>query len=296
MKKKQAHLALLISGLFFGINYWIAKALMPDYFNPLQIVFLRSFVTVILFWIVKQFLPYEKLARGDLFKLAICGLTGISINQLFFFKGLSFTTPVNAAIIHTTSPILVMLFASFMIKERITWIKALGVVLGGFGAFLLVSSGKRIDFSIDTTLGNAFIFLNIISYSFYLVFAKPLMKKYKPVTVMSWVFLFGFLFVIPFSASSVPEIRWEMIPTEIWLSLAYVIIVTTFITYLLTIFGLQHLSATTTGYYIYIQPVVASLIAIASAKESLELYKIIAAMLIFSGIFLVIKDFNLKRT
>ncbi|MEI8202639.1 MAG: DMT family transporter, partial [Bacteroidota bacterium] len=231
----------------------------------------------------------------DLLRLAICGLCGISVNQLFFFKGLSFTTPVNAAIIHSSSPILVMLFASLFIKERISWTKAMGVLLGAMGAYLLITTGRQMDFSSDTSLGNLFIFINIISYSFYLVFAKPLMNKYKPITVMSWVFLFGFLFIIPFSASSVTEIKWQFVPTELWFSLAYVIFVSTFITYLLTIFALKHLSATVTGYYIYIQPVIASLIALFTAKESLELYKIIAAILIFTGIFMVNKDFKLKR-
>ncbi len=296
LKKKQAHIALIVAGLFFGANYQVAKGLMPDYFNPAQIVFLRTFITTLLFWGLKQFFPYEKVATKDLFRLAICGLTGISINQLLFFIGLSYTTPVNASIIHSSSPILVMLFAAVLLKEHMTKIKVMGVFLGAIGAYILISGGKSLDFSSETTAGNAFIFINIVSYSFYLVFAKPIMKAYHPLTIMSWVFLFGFIFLAPFTFTSVGSIPWQAIPTEIWLSLAYVIIMTTFVTYLLTIFALQHLSATITGYYIYMQPIIASLIALFFAKESLELYKILAGILIFIGIFVISKDFKNKKT
>ena len=296
MKKNQAHLALLISGLFFGMNYWVAKGLMPVYFAPMQVVFLRSFISVLLFWGLKQLFPFEKVSSRDLFRLALCGLTGISLNQLFFFLGLNFTTPVNAALIHSSSPILVMSFAIILLKEQINWLKATGVILGGVGAYILISSGKHIDFSSKTTLGNLFILINIISYSFYIVIAKPLMDKYHPITVMSWVFLFGFIFIVPFSVSSVPEIHWQTVPFYIWCSLAYVIFITTFVTYLLTIFALKYISATVTGYYIYIQPIIASSIALITGKELLEGYKILAAALIFSGIFVVVKEFKFKRS
>lgn len=288
MKKNfKAHIALIVAGLLFGANYWIAKGLMPDYMQPFQIVFARILGATVLFWVFDRIMGSEKVEFKDLAKIALCSLLGVAINQIMFFKGLFYTNPVDTAVIHITSPILVLLFASLLIKEKISMKRIFGIILGFLGAFLITSKGNEISFNSDTFKGNVFIMINVTSYSLYLVVIKPLMQKYKLLTIMKWVFAFGLIFITPFTVVPFLETDWGLFNYSAWSSLGYVVIFTTFLTYFLTIFGLKKLSASQVGFYIYLQPLVAAFIGIIIFDKSLDLTSIIASLLIFAGVYLV---------
>ncbi|MHC1776753.1 MAG: DMT family transporter [Lentimicrobium sp.] len=284
----KAHLALTFSGLLFGVNYWIAKGLMPIYLQPMQIIFIRGAMALFLFWLVSLLYKGEAIAeRKDHLILALCGLTGIALNQALFFTGLSLTSPVDTALIHSGSPVIVLLFSIWIAGEKTGRLKITGMILGATGAVLLVLQG---NFSADGNnhlLGNALIFMNIVSYSLYLVLIKPLMHKYNAITIMKWVFLYGFLFVLPFSLPSVVGIKLNTFTPFAWFSIIYIIIGTTFITYLLTSYSLRTVSAGVAGYYIYMQPVIAAIIGILLFNETLTPAKTMAAILVFTGVFLV---------
>ncbi len=294
-KKWGAHLTLFATSLLFGANYWIAKGLMPDYFQPLQVIFMRVLGAMLLFWILQLFLPREKVTKKDLWLIALSSALGVALNQIMFFKGLNLTTPVDTSIIHSSSPVLVLMFAAIITRERLTWMKIAGIILGAAGALLLVVHGKQISFNADSFRGDVFILINISAYSMYLVLIKPVMARYKPVTVMKWVFFFGFLFVIPFSVGKLPTIQWQNIDSFAWFSLGYVIVGTTFLAYLLTIQALRYVDASVAGFYIYLQPVVAALIGITIFDEKLTMEKIIAAALVFAGVYFVSRK-PAKRT
>ncbi len=286
-KKWGAHLTLFVASLLFGANYWIAKGLMPDYFQPLQVIFMRVLGAMLLFWILHLFFTKEKVNKKDLWLIALSSALGVALNQIMFFRGLNLTTPVDTSIIHSSSPVLVLLFAAIIARERLTWMKITGIILGAAGALLLVVHGKEISFNADSFRGDVYILINISAYSMYLVLIKPVMARYKPVTVMKWVFFFGFIFVIPFSVGTLPDINWKNIDAFAWFSLGYVIVGTTFLAYLLTIHALRYVDASVAGFYIYLQPVVAALIGIIIFGEMLTPEKIIAATLVFSGVYFV---------
>lgn len=290
----KAHLALLGANIIYGLNYSIAKDVMPEYILPFGFIFCRVIGALFLFWLAHSFI-YEKVEKKDLFLLAICGFFGVAANQLMFFYGLNITTPINAGIIMTSNPILVLIASAIILKNRITKTKIAGILLGISGALLLLLFKTDFSFGSETLLGDLFIFLNALSYGVYLVLAVPLMKKYSPMTVIKWVFTFGFIFVLPFGWNQFTEIDWSSFNSSIWLKFSFVIVGTTFLAYLFNIYGLKKLNPSVVSTYIYLQPLLAALFAIWAGKDELDWIKVTAAILIFSGVYLVSKTKTLKN-
>ncbi len=287
-KRLLAHLAIFGANLIYGINYSVAKDLMPDFLTPFAFIFCRVLGALILFFLFDLISRNkEKVERRDLLRLAICGLFGVASNQLMFFYGLNLTSPINAAIIMTSNPILVMIFAALIIREKITATKLGGVFLGLAGAAALILHGKSLSVENDGLIGDLFIFLNATSYALYLVLVKPLMSKYKPITVIKWVFLFGAFYVFPFGFNEFREVNWDSFDQNIWTAFAFVVIGTTFLAYLFNIYGLKRLNPTTVSSYIYSQPLIATSIALIFHDGKLDAVKVIAALLIFTGVYLV---------
>lgn len=284
----KAHFALLGANVIYGINYTVAKDIMPDFITPFGLVFLRVIGALSLFWIIHSF-NYEKVEKKDFLLLAACGVFGVFANQLMFLYGLDNTTPINAGIIMTSNPILVLIASAIILKNRITLTKVGGIALGIAGALMLLLFKDNFSFGSETIKGDIFIFLNAMSYGIYLVIAVPLMRKYKPITVIKWVFTFGFIFVFPFGIEQFSEIEWTSFSLKIWFEVGFVVIATTFFAYLLNIYGLKKLNPSVVSTYIYLQPLLAAVFAIWAGKDSLDWIKIVAALLIFSGVYLVSK-------
>ncbi|WNJ16022.1 DMT family transporter [Pontibacter sp. G13] len=295
----RAHLALLAVGLIYGANYTIAKDLMPDVIQPYGFILLRVLGATALFWMMGMLVwKRERIAWEDVPRFLICAFFGIATNQLMFFKGLNLTTPINAAIIMTTNPILVMLVAAAILRERITGKKALGVVIGLSGALLLLLTRGGVSFESDTFVGDLLIFVNATSYGLYLVLVKPLMRKYAPTTVIKYVFTLGIALVMLYPGSwtdltpgtSVVEfsqVDWLGLDVPTYAALGFVVVFTTFFAYLLNIYALNIVSPSVVSMYIYLQPAIAAGFALALGKDTLDVYKVASTLLICFGVFLV---------
>ncbi len=281
------HIALFAVNLIYALNYSIAKDVMPDYIGPSGFILLRVIGGSFLFFLTYIFFIKEKVNSPDIVRLIFCGLFGVAINQLFFFEGLNLTTPINAAIIMTVSPILVIVFSAIIIKEKITIRKIFGIFLGLIGAATLILKSGAISLDNDYFIGNFLVFVNATSYSIYLVIVKGLMTKYNPITVMFYVFSFGLIFVFPFGISELSNVSLEIFTLEIFLKVGFVVICTTFLAYLFNAFALKSLNPSVVSIYIYLQPVLATVIAIILKSDSLDLIKIISSVFIFSAVFLV---------
>ena len=285
--KFKIHSALLLVGLIYGANYSIAKVVMPEYIGPFGVIFIRVIIGTILYFIFDFINGPEKIKyKRDYLRLAGLSIIGITINQLMFFKGLSYTTPISASVIMTSSPITVLIASYFFLKEPITINKIIGIALGATGAILMIGI-DGFTLSSDTFLGNFFVMINAISFSIYLVLVKPLMARYKPLTIIKWVFFFGMIAVIPFGIGEFSQVNWQQLPAEGWYSLLYIVIGTTFIAYLLNTWALQYVSPAVVGYYIYLQPVFATFIAISYRGDQLTLNEVFYASLIFIGVYFV---------
>lgn len=283
----KAHLALIGANVIFGLNFIIAKGIMPQYLDPRSIILLRVTVAVIFFWLFHRAFVKEKVEKRDLVKLAVCGLFGIAINQIFFFEGLNLTTPINSSIIITSIPILVLIFSNLLLKQNITLYKIIGIACGTTGALVIILLQGSISFKSDTFTGNLFIIINSISYALYMVLLKPLLLKYKAITVIKWAFSFGLIFIIPFCIEPALSADWQSIPVNIWLSISFVVIGTTIFTYLLNIYSLKYVNPIVTGSYIYLQPFIATVVALSLGKDTLTIQEVISAILIFSGVYFI---------
>ena len=281
------HLALFLVNLIYALNYSIAKDVMPDYIGPSGFILLRVIGGSLLFFLTYIFFIKENVELKDIVRLLFCGLFGVAINQLFFFEGLNLTTPINAAIIMTISPILVIIFSAIIIKEKITIRKLLGIFLGIVGAATLILKSGSISIDNAFFVGNILIFINATSYSIYLVLVKTLMTKYNPITVMFYVFSFGLIFVLPFGLNELLEVNTQSFSKIIYLKVAFVVICTTFLAYLFNAFALKTLNPSVVSTYIYLQPVLASVVAIFLKSDSLDFIKILSALFIFSAVYLV---------
>ena len=262
MQRYLAHLALLIVALIYGGNYIVAKGLMPDLIGPSGFIVLRVVAGGGLFWVVRLIYriggSWERIDRGDWWRLALCGMTGVAANQLLFFNGLNATGPVNASIIMTVNPILVLGISAALLGTAISVRKLMGIVLGAGGAIALLLMGVTHEAIYTSWEGDLMILLNATSYAFYLVLVKPLMIKYKPLTVISWVFLMGSFWVVPIGWHEAMAIDWSSFDAQHWQGLMYVILGTTFMVYLLNIYSLRHLEPTVVSIYIYLQPLLAT--------------------------------------
>lgn len=286
-KRLLAHAALIGANLIYGVNYSVAKWIMPDYVSPFALVVMRAIGGVLLFWTFASFGVKEKVKRKDLYRLALCGMFGVAFNQMMFLAGLNFTTPIDASIIMTANPIVVLIAALVLLGERITWRKTLGIILGGSGAILLITSGGNVSLDSEHFVGNLLMLGNTSSYAMYLVLVKPLMKKYHPLTVIKWVFLFGSFIIIPVGFGQFSTTNFSNFTTEVWLSIGYVVIFTTFFAYLLNIVAMKWVSPTLASTYIYSQPVIASVVAIIMLQDHLTWLKVISTALVFAGVYFV---------
>lgn len=284
----RAHVALFLVALIYGANYSIAKwAMQDDLIGPQGFVLLRIAVGMIIFTVVHLFFVQEKVERRDHGLLLLCGLTGVALNQLFFFWGLSYTTPINASLIMTTNPILVLIASSLLIGEKITLRKVIGILLGASGAIFLILYQQSYSYQTDGMLGDLMVMVNAASYGVYLVLVKKLMVKYQAFTVIRWVFTYGFLFILPVGGGSFSQIAWAEFSQWTWLAVIYVLLFTTFFAYLLNAIALATVNPSVVSIYIYLQPLIAAIIAISFAQESADWIKIIPAILIFSGVYIV---------
>ena len=280
-----AHLALLAANLIYGVNYTMAKIALPDYVQPFAFIVIRVSVAMALFWVVWLSFVRERVERKDILRLMACGLFGVAANQSLFFLGLARTTEINASLIMITTPILVLVLSHFLLKEHINLQKVLGILLGAAGAYMLIGKGK-LAIHEGTGLGDLFVLLNAASYAFYLVLVKPLMQKYRPVTIISWVFLFGFLYTLPVGWQQFRAVAWDTFTWEVWASVIYVVVGTTFLAYMLNIFALSRVNPSIVSVYIYLQPLIATMVALSIGSDQLTVLKVLAGLLIFAGVWL----------
>lgn len=282
--------ALFMVQLLYGLNYTIAKLVMNgNFIKPFGFVLLRVAGATFLFWLVSLVVPQEKIERKDFFKLFIAALFGVVINMLFFFKGLEFTSPIHASAIMTITPIIILVLSAYVLGEKITSLKIAGVVIGLIGALILTIYGKSARAGDNVPLGNVLIFLNAISYSVYVILIKKLTAKYHPFSFIKWLFLFGLIILIPFGYNELTEVQWETFTPNITYSVLFVIIGATFGTYLLNPLALNKLKASTVGIFIYLQPAIAGLFALYIGADFIDLLKVSAMVLIFTGVYLVTK-------
>lgn len=263
--------------------------------QPFGMNVIRVGVSVLLFWLLYLIYPSaQKIDRKDTGRFLLCALTGIAINQMLFLKGLSLTYSIHAVLLMLTTPILITFIAAWILKERLNRYKIAGLALGVGGAVVLITARQSSGTGENVLLGDLLVLINAVSYTFYFILVKPLMLKYNPVQVIRLVFTYGLLMVLPFGWNEFIAIDWSTFDTTAYTCIGLITIGGTFLAYLFNVYGIKVLGAAVAGAYIYIQPVFATVIAMIFLKEHLETYKMLAAALIFTGVFLCNKTREIK--
>ncbi|RRQ50255.1 DMT family transporter [Maribacter algicola] len=286
-RRTLAILAALGATTIYALNHTIAKGVMPHYVQPFGFIMLRVTGATVLFWIFSLLGPKQKIEKRDWGRLLVCSFFGMGINMLSFFKGLQLSTPINSSVLVTITPIIVVILSALLIKEKITWQKAMGILMGFVGALLLILMGAEVrQDAPNIPLGNILLIVNATAYGTYLILVKKLIEKYHPLTLMKWLFTIGVIINFPITLSEVQAIQWSMIPPQAYASIAFVILGTTFLTYLFNVFALTQLKASSVSAFTYLQPLIGILFALGTGKDSLSFIKIVAAFLVLAGVYL----------
>ena len=287
-KRYLALIAAFLATSIYGINHTVAKEVMPVYIGSSGFIMLRLLGATLIFWLISLFTPNEKIEKKDFLKILIASILGMCVNMLAFFRGLELSTPINSGIIITLSPVLVLILSYFFLKEKVTVKKIIGILIGFSGAvFLILNTSKTGINAPNIPLGNSFFLLNASAYAGYLIVIKPLTSKYNIFTLMKWLFLIGLVLSTPITFNQFVEVNWTELPWfAIW-RMAYVVIGTTFLTYLFNIYALKTLSPTTVGSFIYLQPIITIGFALITGNDVLDTTKLFSCLLVFIGIYLV---------
>lgn len=286
-KRNLALIGATIVSLIYGLTFTVAKDVMPAYINAYGFIVLRVFGATILFWLVSFFVKTDKIEKQDFPRIIACAFFGVALNMLTFFKGLSYTSPITASVIMVCTPIIVLILSSIIMKERMQRRKIFGIVLGLIGTAFLILYGKSVGNATNASLGNFLVFINAVSYGFYLIIVRKLMDKYNAFSFVKWIYFFGLLMVLPFGFNEFQAVNWQIISTDIYWKIGFVVLFSTFFTYLLNLLSMRELKPTTVAVFIYLQPVFATIFAISLGKDELGFVKIISAVLIFIGVYWV---------
>ena len=290
-KRTLGFLAALGATIIYGLNHTIAKNVMPIYITPFGFILLRVLGAAILFWVVSFFIKPEKIKKKDWPRLIACSFLGMVINMLAFFKGLELSTPVNSSVIITISPIIVFIFSAILLKEKIQFLKTIGIILGFMGAVILVLYTSKTGINApNIPLGNVLFIVNSFAYGLYLVLVKPLIEKYNIITLLKWLFLLAIFLNLPVTFNEFTSVKWTDLPIkDAVLPMLFVVVGTTFCTYLFNAYALRTLSPSTVSSFIYLQPIVGIVYAVSTKSDTLSLVSVTGMILIFIGIYLVTK-------
>ena len=290
-KRTLGFLAALGATIIYGLNHTIAKNVMPTYITPFGFILLRVLGAAILFWLVSFLIKPEKIEKKDWPRLIACSFLGMVINMLAFFKGLELSTPVNSSVIITISPIIVFIFSAILLKEKIQFLKTIGIISGFIGAVILVLYTSKTGINApNIPLGNVLFIVNSFAYGLYLVLVKPLIEKYNIITLLKWLFLLAVFLNLPVTFNEFVSVKWSVLPIkDAVLPMLFVVVGTTFCTYLFNAYALRTLSPSTVSSFIYLQPIVGIVYAVSTKSDTLSLVSVTGMILIFIGIYLVTK-------
>ena len=285
------NLACFAAYAIFGFNIVSCKSIAIDgNITPMALFCLRSFGATVLFWIWSMFTaPKEQIARRDVWKVALASFLGLFMTQLSFLFAITKTTAIDASIMSTLSPIMALIISAIVIKERITWSGIAGIALSLVGVLILIFNCVSIRSGADSTSiwGLLGMVVNTLSFASYVGIFKPLIQKYSVVTFMKWMFLFSSLMALPFSFKAFGASNLAAVPMDVMWQVLFVVVFATFVAYFLIPIGQKRLRPVVVCMYTYVQPVIAMVIALAMGLDTLNALKVLATVLVFTGVGLV---------
>ena len=290
-KRTLAIFAALGATLIYALNHTIAKDVMPTYVQGFGFIGIRLIGATILFWLLGLFIPKQPIDKADRIAFLRAAILGMAINMLAFFKGLEYSTPINSTVIITTIPIMVFLFSVLLLKENIRPKRAIGVLMGFLGALsLILFSQQATANASNISLGNFLFVINASAYGLYMIYVKPLSEKYSTIHLLKRLFLIGLVITMPFTLPELMAVDFQQLPLSIWWRIGFVVLGTTFMTYLLMVYAIRHLRATSLSVFTYLLPIIGIVYAVLVGADFMTPIKWIAMSLVLVGVYLVTKQ------
>ena len=290
-KRTLAIFAALGATFIYALNHTIAKDVMPTYVQGFGFIGIRLIGATILFWLLGLLIPKQPIDKADRMAFLRAAILGMAINMLAFFKGLEYSTPINSTVIITTTPIMVFLFSVLLLKENIRPKRAIGVLMGFLGALsLILFSQQATANASNISLGNFLFVINASAYGLYMIYVKPLSEKYSTIHLLKWLFLIGLVITMPFTLPELMAVDFQQLPLSIWWRIGFVVLGTTFMTYLLMVYAIRHLRATSLSVFTYLQPIIGIVYAVLVGSDFMTPIKWIAMSLVLVGVYLATKQ------
>ena len=288
----KAHLGLILSYVIWAVNYPLYKVIMPHYISPYAMTMLVVGVAALLAFGSMLFVPIEPVRRQDILKLvAAAALMGIA-KKLFLMVGIQHTSPIDASIIATLGPILVLVISVMVLVDRFTPMKVLGMALGLAGALVVILSGSGMQAPSDKLGGDAVVLLAIVASSFSMVWLKELIMRYKPVTLLRWIYPVAAVMMLPIGLGPLLRTDFSAMPAHVAWIVAYVAVVPTFGPNYLLIYSLHYVKPTISSIYFYLEPVIATAISVAMHMDTLSWDRALASLAVFAGVLLVVLSYK----
>lgn len=290
-KNFNAHLCMLCACIFWGLLSPLGKDAMLHGIDSIDLISFRVLGTCIIFWIASFFVKKETVPTKDKFLFAGAAILGLILNQCLFMVGLQLTSPANASIETTATPIITMLLSFLILKESVTWKKILGIAIGCTGALMLImTSVKSGDGKVGNIWGDLIVICSQTFYALFLILFTNFTKKYSVFTANKWLFLWGTILIWPFTCWHVCHTDFTAITTMAWLETGYVIIFGTFLGYLIIMKALKILSPTIVSIYNYVQPIVAVVVSVLMGIGIFKWSQGLAILFVFSGVWLINRE------
>ena len=278
-----AHLALLAVQLIFG-TWGIPAKIALRQITPFGLSAIRVAAAAGAFAIVGRATGNLKpIARRHWPLLVASSICGIVFNQWLFVTGLSKTTVINSVLITTAMPVFTLVVGYLTGIERLSWRRVAGILLAAAGVFYLISP-SRADVSAGSRFGDLLILGSAFIYGTYIVLSKPLAQTYGALPTVTWIFIVATLPTSVVGAISLRHVSLAAVDRHAWLAILYIVVVATIIAYYFITAALKDVPPSTVAVYIYLQPLIAFLVAPAVLGESFTIRTAIAAALVFAGV------------
>lgn len=286
------HLMILGTTFIYSFNTNFMKVVMPQWIGPDGLVLLRCAASAIAFWLIGLFFRPPKNTvsptRRDILMMLLGGVLGMGGNLLLYINGLNLTGPIDAFVIRTTQPIIVIALAIIFLHAKFNKYKAFGILLG-LGGALYASIMPHQGTVRDSFGGDVLVFLSSVSYSFFLILIKPYTQKFDSVTVMKWMSLAAMLIALPFGIRQLIKapLFTGTAPLQVWLQLGYILLFATLIGYFLSVYALNYITPFVESIYKYLLPITGAAVSILMGLQKFSWHDPIALLLIIIGFILI---------
>ena len=280
------HIALLGVQVFFGASAILGKLALQG-FPPLAIVGFRVGGGALAFYLLQRWRGNLRLDTPKHYLyFAVFAFFGIILNQFLFFTGLSLTTATNTSLLAVLIPVFAIIVSAAVGNDTLSWQKILGIIVAAGGVVYLIDPAKA-SFSSATTQGDIMIIVNSLSYAIYLAIAKKMVSHYGALKSIAWLFIFGSIVNVPFGLYSLSSVNLSEVSSTAWISLAAVVIFPTILAYYWNAWALARVEPSVVAVYVYLQPLIGTVLAITILGEEWKTRLYLAMILIFVGVFLV---------